>query len=96
VKGHLYVIRNPAWPTHVKVGVTMQLRARFLQYQTGTPFRDFEIVHTAEVENSYEVEHELKRRLADYREPRSEWYRIDLATLLPILSSLVTVPTEQP
>lgn len=41
--GHVYLISNPAWPNHYKIGVSYDCHKRLQQYQTYSPFRDFHI-----------------------------------------------------
>ena len=39
--GHVYLIGNPAFVDHYKIGVTYDVHKRLAQYQTCSPFRDF-------------------------------------------------------
>lgn len=41
--GILYLIENPAFPEHYKVGMTINLRQRLAQYQTYDPYRRFKV-----------------------------------------------------
>ena len=43
--GYLYIIKNKAWPDWVKIGITENLDKRLNNYQTSSPFRDFEIMY---------------------------------------------------
>ena len=39
--GHIYLISNPAFPLHYKVGVSSDAHKRLASYQTYSPYRDF-------------------------------------------------------
>lgn len=41
--GILYLIENPAFPDHYKVGMTINLKQRLSQYQTYDPYRKFSV-----------------------------------------------------
>lgn len=42
-EGFVYLITNPAWVNHTKVGVTTDISARLSTYQTSDPFRSFKV-----------------------------------------------------
>lgn len=39
--GHIYLISNPAFPLHYKIGVSFDVHKRLASYQTYSPYRDF-------------------------------------------------------
>lgn len=39
--GLVYLISNPSFPNHIKVGMTLDLKKRLNSYQTYDPFRQF-------------------------------------------------------
>ena len=41
--GSIYIITNPVWPDWTKVGRATDLESRLSSYQTGSPFRDYEL-----------------------------------------------------
>jgi hypothetical protein len=41
--GIVYVVSNPAWPSMLKIGMTIDLNTRLSQYQTYDPFRAFKV-----------------------------------------------------
>ena len=43
--GIVYVIENPIFPEHYKIGMTVDLPARLSTYQTYDPFRRFKVKH---------------------------------------------------
>ncbi len=41
--GHIYLISNPAFPLHYKIGVSFDVHKRLASYQTYSPYRDFKL-----------------------------------------------------
>ena len=76
-----YVITNPAWPDYVKIGFTSKndIKSRLRTYQTGTPFRDYEVYHEVLFEDARKAEAEVQKRLKEMNATRSgntEWYKM--------------------
>ena len=44
-EGMVYLIANPAWPDHIKIGMTVDVSARLESYQTYDPFKAFFVRH---------------------------------------------------
>lgn len=44
-EGLVYLLTNPAWPEHLKVGMTTDLDKRVAVYQTYDPFRQYKVKH---------------------------------------------------
>jgi hypothetical protein len=44
-EGQVYLIGNPAWPDHIKIGMSVDSDARLDSYQTYDPFRAYFIKH---------------------------------------------------
>lgn len=42
-EGFAYIISNPAWPNHYKVGMSKHVKKRLNTYQTYSPFRDYKV-----------------------------------------------------
>ncbi|AAQ81440.1 hypothetical protein 44RRORF121c [Aeromonas phage 44RR2.8t] len=42
-EGYVYVLTNPAWPGHFKIGSTISVYDRLATYQSYSPFRDYKI-----------------------------------------------------
>lgn len=74
-----YVITNPAYPDWVKIGFTSksEMTSRLRVYQTGSPFRDYEVYHEVHFENSRAAEAEVHKRLKMMNATKSgEWFKI--------------------
>lgn len=74
-----YVIGNVAWKDWVKVGFTTKsdMKSRLSTYQTGTPFRDYVVIHAVEFDDARKAEHEIHKNLkAMCGEYKNEWFKI--------------------
>ena len=90
-EGYVYVIRNPAWPDWVKVGMALDYKDRCKGYQTSSPFRDYEIVHAVATNDKRALEvlaHTLIEQFSIDR--RGEWFMIDALDAAALLQQLST------
>lgn len=76
-----YVIRNSAWPEWIKIGFTSksEMKTRLSTYQTGSPFRDYEVYHEVQFDDARTAEKEVQKRLTAMnatRSPGTEWYKM--------------------
>ena len=74
-KGELYLITNPAFEGWVKVGMAVDAQDRLKNYQTSSPFRDFELQSFCKVDDRRAAEAELHRRLQKIYEFNGEWFK---------------------
>lgn len=70
--GLIYLIENPAYPLHYKVGITIQLSKRLAQYQTYDPYRQFKIAKYDFTLDRYTQEKSLLAYPEIYNE-QGEW-----------------------
>jgi len=84
-RGVVYIMHNPAWPGWVVTGKAKQL-SRMRSYQTACPFRDFQTIGHARVEERGVSETQLQNLLNTQATQRgaastngrlSEWFEID-------------------
>jgi hypothetical protein len=82
-KEYVYIVTHPNVTDWVKVGMcTTAPEKRLSGYQTGCPFRAYEMVFHQEISNSRALEKEVFLNLDDMGiERRNEWWRthVDLA-----------------
>ena len=77
--GYLYIITNEAFDGWVKVGTTENLTQRLHTYQTGDPFRKYQIVYSIQHPKYKEAEKKIKETMKYFAlEMKNEWYRVDL------------------
>lgn len=76
LQGEVYVITNPAWPEWVKVGMAVDSEDRIKNYQTSSPFRDYTLVYSYEVDDRRAAEAAAHVRLAKECDNINEWFRL--------------------
>ena len=72
--GLIYLIENPAFPEHYKVGMTINLKQRLSQYQTYDPYRNFKVFKYDFVLDKRKKEKELLNHPDIYNE-LGEWVK---------------------
>lgn len=72
--GFVYVVSNPAWPEHLKLGMTTNPHKRLASYQTGDPYRSFKIEHYEFVSDRKSVEKYLLNQF-DVHIETGEWIK---------------------
>ena len=74
-EGQVYIIKNSAWLDWYKIGKAVDAEDRCNKYQTGSPFRDYELLHTFNTSNRNRAE-TLALRAAEKicLERRGEWF----------------------
>jgi hypothetical protein len=72
----VYIITNPAWPSHCKIGKALVMKDRVKVYQTGSPYRDYRVVAHAFFDDRKAAEAELHEQLRGHRVGKTEWFFI--------------------
>ena len=75
-QGQVYVIANPAWKDWVKVGMAVDAMDRAGNYQTSSPFRDYTLLYTYDVDDRRAAESAAHTRLAKECDNINEWFRL--------------------
>jgi len=87
--GYVYIITNPAWPEWIKVGMAVDADDRCNGYQTGSPFRDYEVIYSFETEDRRSSERDAHTLLEQFAEDRrGEWFKIDTEYAIDLLSTI--------
>lgn len=86
-EGFVYIVSNPAWPDHVKIGSALDYEKRLNTYQTGDPHRSYTMVDVEWFANRREAENKLHHLLLD-RRTTGEWFEITLGEAVAALRSL--------
>ena len=75
--GFVYLMVNPKFPGWVKIGKTQDYNSRLSTYQTGDPYRAYDMKQRIEVENRHTAELEYHSHFESISEERSyEWFKI--------------------
>lgn len=85
--GYLYVLTNPAWSGYCKIGRTTGPSRRLNQYQTGSPHRDYELVHDRYFANVDQAEKDLHASIRGHHY-RGEWFHIHPTDAVRWINSL--------
>jgi hypothetical protein len=78
-EGQVYIITNPAWDGWVKVGMAVDAMDRIKNYQTSSPFRDYTLLYSYEVNDRRAGEAAAHARLAKECDNINEWFRLPSA-----------------
>ena len=78
-QGQVYIITNPAWEGWVKVGMAVDATDRASNYQTSSPFRDYTLLYTYDVDDRRAAESAVHVRLAKECDNINEWFRLPAA-----------------
>lgn len=87
--GYIYIITNPAWKGWCKVGMTTtSIERRLSDYQTQSPYRDFECVYHKPVKDTADTERDVHRVLRSITEFNSEWFKIEVDECVRIIEEV--------
>jgi hypothetical protein len=75
VEGQVYIVVNPNFPEWVKVGMAIDSEDRLSGYQTSSPYRDYALVSSWDVNDRRAAESEAHSKLQKLYERRSEWFK---------------------
>jgi hypothetical protein len=77
-EGYVYIITNPAWPGYVKIGCAGDCKKRLAQFNTGSPSRDYEMVHHVYNGNRRKAESRVHEMFHPER-ALGEWFKATVA-----------------
>jgi hypothetical protein len=88
--GDVYLISNPAWDGWLKCGMAVDASDRCKSYNTGTPWRDYEVVFKKYTEDRHKAEKKAHALLKEHAEKVSgEWFKINHRAAKSLLSSIL-------
>ena len=88
-EGQVYIITNPAWDGWVKVGMAVDAMDRIKNYQTSSPFRDYTLLYSYEVNDRRAGEAAAHARLAKECDNINEWFRIPHAVANELILEVI-------
>ena len=89
VEGQVYIIVNPSFPEWVKVGMAVDAADRLNNYQTSSPFRDYVLNYSWDVNDRRAAESEAHSELQKLYERRSEWFKCTPEQAQEVVSGIV-------
>ena len=87
-QGQVYVIINPSFPRWCKVGMAVDANDRLKQYQTASPFRNYQLMAVYDTNDRRQSEVEAHTELDKHFEKRGEWFACDFSLAISKLNSL--------
>ena len=77
-EGEIYAIKNIAWINWYKIGKAVNSEDRLNAYQTGSPFRNYELVTCYKVSNRHIAERNVHKLLIKKKfNKKGEWFYIE-------------------
>ena len=95
-EGQVYVITNKAWKGWVKIGMAIDAKDRCNQYQTSSPYRDYELKHSKYFNNRRKAEvkaHKLCETKAEAR--NGEWFKMKIKDATKLIDSITEEEHEK-
>ena len=77
-EGEIYAITNTAWINWYKIGKAVNAEDRLNAYQTGSPFRNYELVMFYKVPNRHIAERSIHKFLVKKKyNKKGEWFYVE-------------------
>tara|TARA_R110000772_G_scaffold264201_1_gene384591 strand:+ start:84 stop:599 length:516 start_codon:yes stop_codon:yes gene_type:complete len=77
-EGEIYAITNTAWINWYKIGKAVNAEDRLNAYQTGSPFRNYELVMFYKVSNRHVAERSIHKFLVKKKyNKKGEWFYVE-------------------
>lgn len=94
-EGFIYVVTNPAWPGHVKIGRALDPEDRRGQFNTSDPHRAFKLEGYIYTTRRHVAEKAIHEALAQHRVQGTEWFTCSVGLALNVVRDLCAY-VEQP
>jgi len=73
-EGQVYIMISPSYKHWVKIGMAVDAEDRLKQFQTGSPYRDYKLVYTKDVEDRREAEKIAHKICEEFCIRKGEWF----------------------
>ena len=87
-QGQVYIIRNPSFPGWCKIGKAVDAEDRLKQFQTSSPYRNYELVIAFDSEDRQKDESKAHDLLRKHYAFRGEWFFCDASLAINKLNVL--------
>ena len=84
----IYIIFNPSFPGWCKVGMAVDAEDRLKQYQTSSPYRDYQLIKAYDTDDRRTAEKNAHDILSQTHQRRGEWFCIQHPAATKILDKL--------
>ena len=85
LQGYVYAIRNKAWPDWIKIGKAVDAEDRLNGYQTSSPMRDYELIHSVYFDDRNKAERDAHKVAERKGERKGEWFKLTEQQALEVL-----------
>jgi hypothetical protein len=85
LEGYVYAIRNKAWPDWIKIGKAVDAEDRLNGYQTSSPMRDYELIHSVYFDDRNKAERDAHKVAERKGERKGEWFKLTKEQALEVL-----------
>jgi len=85
LQGYVYAIRNKAWPDWIKIGKAVDAEDRLNGYQTSSPMRDYELIHSVYFDDRNKAERDAHKVAERKGERKGEWFKLTEEQALEVL-----------
>lgn len=88
-EGEVYIIRNPAFGSWLKVGKAVSSEDRLQGYQTSSPFRDYVLEYYETFDNRHHAESTIHRMLEKHKDcldRKGEWFKTYIPTIKEVMN----------
>ena len=85
VTDNIYIITNPAYPKHIKIGKTINPLARLNSYNTCSPYKDYKFELIIPTNKTKEIEEYFKNKYKSI----NEWYELTVTEATKEILELV-------
>lgn len=85
LEGYVYAIRNKAWPDWIKIGKAVDAEDRLNGYQTSSPMRDYELIHSVYFDDRNKAERDAHKVAEHKGERKGEWFKLTKEQALEVL-----------
>ena len=92
--GYVYVVSNYAWPDWVKIGKAIDVDERLGTFQTGSPFRNYKLIHWVYADDRHQAESKAhisaaKKTKHPWNKPdNGEWFRLTHDEAIEIVENI--------
>ena len=87
-QGYVYIITNPNFNGWIKVGCALNAEDRLKSFQTGSPYRDYELKWSTWSEDKLDTESKAHEELSKHGERRNEWFNMPVHKAIEYIERL--------
>lgn len=95
IEGNIYLISNPAWVGWLKLGRAFSVKDRLRHFQTSSPFRDYKVEYSIDVEDARAMETVIQNKLSQKCTKNNEWFKLKVTDAKKIIKKIIEVSEHE-